>query len=58
MAERQEHQPDTHVAVSGHYEELNIFGTPTGRAEHVREGERLPHAPRGFSGRQIEEEAC
>jgi hypothetical protein len=58
MAEREEHGPGTYVPVSGHYEELNIFGSPTGRVEHVRAGERLPHAPRGFSWRQIEEEAC
>ena len=40
MAERQEHQPGTHAPVTGHYEELNVFGTPTGVVEHVREGER------------------
>ena len=44
--------------MTGHYEELNVFGTPTGKVEHVREGERLPHAPRGFGWRRIEEEAC
>ena len=55
MAERQEHQPGTHAPLTGHYEELNIFGTPTGKVEHVRKGERLPHAPRGFSWRQMEE---
>ena len=58
MAERQEHQPGTHAPVTGHYEALNVFGTPTGKVEHVREGERLPHAPRGFGWRRIEEEAC
>jgi hypothetical protein len=42
--------------VTGHYEELN--GSPPGRVERVREGERLPRAPRGFSWRQIEEAAC
>jgi len=31
MPERQEHQPGTHAPVSGHYEELNIFGTRPGR---------------------------
>jgi hypothetical protein len=36
MAERQEHQPGTHAPVTGRYEELNIFGTWTGRIEHVR----------------------
>lgn len=43
MAERLEHQPGSHAPVPGHSEELNIFGTQTGRVEHVREGERLPH---------------
>jgi hypothetical protein len=42
MAERQEHEPGTPAPATGHYEELNVFGTPTGRVEHVREGERLP----------------
>jgi hypothetical protein len=58
MVERQEHQPGTHAPVSGRYEELNVFGTPTGKIEHVREGEQLPHAPRGFSWRQMEENTC
>ena len=58
MADRQEHQPGTHAPVTGHYEELNVFGTPTGKVEHVREGERLPHGPRGFMWRQIVEEGC
>jgi hypothetical protein len=44
--------------MTGHYEELNVFGSPTGRIEHVREGERLPHARRSFSWRHIEEESC
>jgi hypothetical protein len=58
MAERQEHQPGTHAPVTGYYEELNVFGTPTGKVEHVREGERLPHGPRGFTWHQIVEESC
>jgi hypothetical protein len=58
MAERQEHQPGTHAPATGHYEELNVFGTPTGKVEHVREDERLPHGPRGFAWRQIVEEGC
>jgi hypothetical protein len=55
MADRQEHQPGAHAPVAGQYEELNVFGTPTGKVAHVREGERLPRAPRGFSWRQIDE---
>jgi hypothetical protein len=57
MADRQEHTPGTR-ALTGHYEELNVFGSPTGKVEHVHEGERLPHAPRGFSWRHIEDAAC
>jgi hypothetical protein len=53
-----EHQPGRRAPVTGRYEELNVFGSPTGRVEHVREGERLPHGPRGFSWRHIEEETC
>jgi hypothetical protein len=59
MAERNEHQPGTHAPITGHFEELNIFGSPTGKVEYVREGERLPHAPLGFSWRHIiEDKAC
>jgi len=58
MEERQEHQPGDHAPASGHYEELNVFGTQTGRIERVREGERLPHGPRGFTWRQVEEPSC
>jgi hypothetical protein len=31
------------------YEELNVFGSPTGAIVHVREGDRLPPAPRSFT---------
>jgi hypothetical protein len=58
MAERQEHQPCSHAPATGRYEELNIFGTRTGRVEHVRAGDHLPRGPRGFTWRQIEEEGC
>jgi hypothetical protein len=58
MPERQEHQPGSLAPVTGHYEELNVFGTPTKRVQHVRKGERLPPSPRGFTWRQIEEEGC
>ena len=58
MAERQEHQPGLHAPATGHYEELNVFGTRTGKVEHVHEGERLPSAPRGFTWRQVAGEGC
>jgi hypothetical protein len=54
---RREHQPGTTAPTTGRYEELNVFGTRTGRVEHVREGDQLPCAPRGFSWRQIEQES-
>jgi hypothetical protein len=56
MAERQEHQPGTEAPATGRYEQLNVFGTPTGRLANVHEGERLPSAPRGFTWRQVAEE--
>jgi len=59
MADRKEHQPGTRAPITGHFEELNIFGSPTGKVVHVQEGERLPHAPQGFSWRHIiEDTAC
>ena len=58
MSDDQEHRPGDCTPVTGRYEELNVFGTPTGKIEHVREGERLPHAPQGFSWRQMEENTC
>jgi hypothetical protein len=58
MAERQEYQPGSHAAATGDYEELNVFGSLTGKVEHVHEGEQLPSAPRGFTWRQVAEEDC
>jgi len=49
MAERQEHQPGLHAPATGHYEELNVFGTRTGKVEHGHGGEPLPSAPLGFT---------
>ena len=54
---RKEHQPGTAAPMTACYEELNIFGSRTGRIEHVCEGDQLPCAPRGFSWRRIEQEA-
>jgi hypothetical protein len=34
---------------TGHYEELNVFGSPTEAVVHVREGDRLPYALRSFT---------
>jgi hypothetical protein len=49
--EPHEHQPDEPASRAGRYDELNVFGTPTGRVSHVGEGEELPKSPRGFSWR-------
>jgi hypothetical protein len=51
--EPHEHQPDEPASRAGRYDELNVFGTPTGKVAHVREGEELPNSPRGFSWRHV-----
>ncbi len=48
-----DHKPGDPAPATGHYEELNVFGTPTGKVHHAREGEPLPRAPRNFSWRHI-----
>jgi hypothetical protein len=48
-----EHQPGEPAPLPGHYEELNIFGTPTGRIAMVGAGDNLPDAPRGFVWRSL-----
>jgi hypothetical protein len=47
-----EHRSGDHAPATDHYEELNVFGTHTGRVEFVREGEPLPAAPHGFTWRR------
>jgi hypothetical protein len=39
---------------SGHYEELKVFGTPTGTVAHAEEGSKLAASPRGFSWWRIQ----
>jgi hypothetical protein len=58
MADRTEHQPGAYAPITGRFEELNIFGSATGKVEHLQEGERLPPAPLGFSWRHIEGKGC
>jgi hypothetical protein len=55
MPDRKEHQPGTRAPITGHFEELNIFGSPTGKIEHVQ---AFAACPRGFSWRQIEDNGC
>ncbi len=49
-----EHNPGELVLVMGHYEELNVFGSPTGRRTTLVKGDRMPAAPRGFTWRLVE----
>jgi hypothetical protein len=51
MSDEDELQPGDRSPVTAHYEELNVFGSPTGTVVQVREVERLPSAPRGFTWR-------
>jgi hypothetical protein len=48
-----ERDPADNAPVSGRYELLNIFGTPTGEALNASAGERLPGAPLGYSWRLV-----
>jgi hypothetical protein len=50
--------PATAHPQRAHYEELNVFGSPTGAVVRVREGDRLPGAPRSFTWRRIRRESC
>jgi hypothetical protein len=44
-------EPGAAAPVAGLYQELNVFGTPTGRRKIAQEGEQLPCAPIMFSWR-------
>jgi hypothetical protein len=48
-----EYGPGELVPIAGPYEELNIFGTRTGRMVVVSEGEEFPSAPRGYRWRPL-----
>jgi hypothetical protein len=56
MSDEEEHQPGDRAPATAHYEELNVFGSPTGTDVHVREGDRPPPAPRSFTWRRIRRE--
>jgi len=58
MSDEEEHQPGDRAPATAHYEELNVFGNPTGAVVHVHEGHGLPGAPRGFTWRRIRPEGC
>jgi hypothetical protein len=47
-----EHLPGELAPLSGEYEELNVFGRPTGWSVYVQKGQPLPALPRGFTWRR------
>jgi hypothetical protein len=54
MEEASEQLPDEPAPVSGTYEQLNVFGSPTGDDTiYVKQGDRLPKAPRGYTWRLL-----
>jgi len=53
--ERNEWLPGVPAPYSGLFEEVNIFGRPTGMLAVGDEGEPLPGAPRGFGWRPLAE---
>jgi hypothetical protein len=55
MPRRAEHHPGEPAPERGHYESLNIFGSPAGDSVHLEKGEPLPALPRGYTWRRAEE---
>jgi len=50
-----EYQPGDRAPGAGEFEELNVFGTPTGRIVTVAKDDPLPGAPRAFTWRPLAE---
>ena len=53
-----DHKPGDPAPHTGHYEELNVFGSETGHVVHVRKGDALPGAPYGFTWRLSQKTEC
>jgi hypothetical protein len=53
-----EHLPGEPARHTGLYDELNVFGTHTGRTTKAQLGERLPVNPRGFTWRYVPAPEC
>jgi hypothetical protein len=49
IAERPDHAPGDAAPAAGIYEQLNIFGRPTGIRVNVEHGHPLPSAPVGHN---------
>jgi hypothetical protein len=43
---------------TGRYDELNVFGTHTGRTIEAESGEKLPKLPIGFTWRHVPVREC
>jgi hypothetical protein len=55
MAQRHEHRPGAAVPDAATYEQLNIFGHPTGIRIVVADAHPLPPAPRGHTWTLVDE---
>lgn len=53
-----EHHPGEPASRAGHYEELAVMGSPTGKVVHRELGQPLPAAPRGFTWRHVPVAEC
>jgi hypothetical protein len=51
--EPDEHLPSEPAQYTGRYDELNVFGTPTGLSIAANKGDALPSLPRGFMWRHV-----
>ena len=56
LAQRPEHAPGETAPAAGTYEQLNIFGRPTGIWVNVAHGHPLPSAPLGHNWTLAEED--
>ena len=56
LAQRPEHAPGETAPAAGTYEQLNIFGRPTGIRVNVAHGHPLPSAPVGHNWTLAEED--
>jgi hypothetical protein len=48
-----DYPPGAKAPSAGRYEELNVFGTRTGKTFMATQGAELPPAPRGFTWRAL-----
>jgi hypothetical protein len=56
LAQRPEHAPGEPAPVAGTYEQLNMFGRPTGIRVNMTHGHPLPPAPLGHNWTLVEED--